>query len=123
MVESDELLLSSAPSSDDDKSARIFEAITPALNKLLNDVRRSFDYYESTVKKKPVQKILLSGGSSKIKNIDRFLSERLGIPVEINYPFKNISINSKNFDFDYLRANAVHFNVALGLALRKGEKA
>jgi type IV pilus assembly protein PilM len=123
MVESDELLLSSAPSSDDDKSSRIFEAITPALNKLLNDVRRSFDYYESTVKKKPVQKILLSGGSSKIKNIDRFLSERLGIPVEINYPFKNININSKNFDFDYLRANAVHFNVALGLALRKGDKA
>jgi type IV pilus assembly protein PilM len=122
VVESDEMLLSSVPSSDDDKSSRIFEAITPALNKLLNDIRRSFDYYESTVKKKPVQKILLSGGSSKIKNIDRFLSERLGIPVEINYPFKNININSKNFDFDYLRANAVHFNVALGLALRKGEK-
>jgi len=122
MVESEELLLSSMPSGEDDKSSRIFEAITPALNKLLNDIRRSFDYYESTVKRKPVQKILLSGGSSKIKNIDRFLSERLGIPVEINYPFKNINISSKSFDFDYLRANAVHFNVALGLALRKGEK-
>lgn len=121
MVESEALLLTSVPSGDDDKSSRIFEAITPALNKLLNDIRRSFDYYESTVKRKPVQKIMLSGGSSKIKNIDRFLSERLGIPVEINYPFKNININSKNFDFDYLRANAVHFNVALGLALRKGE--
>ncbi|HRU38954.1 MAG TPA: type IV pilus assembly protein PilM [Candidatus Goldiibacteriota bacterium] len=121
MVESDELLLSAAPSADD-KSSKIFEAITPSLNKLLNDIRRAFDYYESTQKKKPVQKILLSGGSSKIKNIDRFLSERLGIPVEINYPFKNISINSKNFDFDYLRANAVQFNVALGLALRMGGK-
>lgn len=118
MVESEEFLLSTLPTSDDAKSTRIFEAITPALNKLLMDIRRSFDYYESTVKKRPVQKILLSGGSSKIKNIDRFLSERLGIPVEINYPFKNININSKNFDFDYLRANAVHFNVALGLALR-----
>ncbi len=118
MVESEELLLSTMPTSDDARSTRIFEAITPSLNKLLNDIRRSFDYYESTVKKKSVQKILLSGGSSKIKNIDRFLSERLGIPVEINYPFKNININSKNFDFDYLRANAVHFNVALGLALR-----
>ena len=118
MVESDELLLSAIPSEEDDTSAKIFEAITPALNKMLNDIRRSFDYYEGTVKRKPVQKILLSGGSSKIKNIDRFLSERLGIPVEINYPFKNINISSKNFDFDYLRANAVHFNVALGLALR-----
>lgn len=119
VVESEALLLNSMPTSDDDKSSRIFEAITPALNKLLNDVRRAFDYYESTVKRKPVQKILLSGGTSKIKNIDRFLSERLGMPVEINYPFKNINISSKNFDFDYLRANAVHFNVALGLALRK----
>jgi len=122
MVESDELLLTTTPSAEDDKAARIFEAITPALNKLLNDIKRSFDFYESTAKKKPVQKILLSGGSSKIKNIDRFLSERLAIPVEINYPFKNININSKNFDLDYLRANAVFFNVALGLALRKEEK-
>jgi len=122
MVESEELLLSSMPGGEDDKSSRIFEAITPALNKMLNDIRRAFDYYESTVKRKPVQKILLSGGTSKIKNIDRFLSERLGIPVEINYPFKNINISSKNFDFDYLRANAVHFNVALGLALRSAEK-
>src|ERR1035437_3939018 len=80
VVESEALLLNSMPSSDDDKSSRIFEAITTALNKLLNDVRRSFDYYESTVKRKPVQKILLSGGTSKIKNIDRFLSERLGMP-------------------------------------------
>ncbi len=122
MVESDELLLSTSPSADDEKSARIFEAITPTLNKLLNDIKRSFGYYENTVKRKSVQKILLSGGSSKIKNIDRFLSERLGIPVEINYPFKNININAKKFDLDYLRANAVFFNVALGLALRRGEK-
>lgn len=122
MVESEELLLSSSPSAEDEKAARIFEAITPTLNKLLNDIKRSFDYYEGTVKRKSVQKILLNGGSSKIKNIDRFLSERLGIPVEINYPFKNININAKNFDLDYLRANAVFFNVALGLALRRGEK-
>lgn len=122
IVENEELLLSPVPTFDDAKSTRIFEAITPVLNKLLNDIRRSFDYYESAVKKRPVQKILLSGGSSKIKNIDRFLSERLGIPVEINYPFKNININSKNFDLDYLRSNAVHFNVALGLALRIGSE-
>ncbi len=122
MVESEELLLSSMPTGEDDKSSRIFEAITPALNKLLNDIKRSFDYYESTVKRKGVQKILISGGSSKIKNIDRFLSERLSIPVEINYPFKNVNISTKNFDLDYLRANAVHFNIALGLALRGGAK-
>ncbi len=122
MVESEELLLSSMPTGEDDKSSRIFEAITPALNKLLNDIKRSFDYYESTVKRKGVQKILMSGGSSKIKNIDRFLSERLSIPVEINYPFKNVNISTKNFDLDYLRANAVHFNIALGLALRSGAK-
>ncbi len=118
IVEGDDLLLS-APSESDRESTKIHEAITPALNKLMNDIKRSFDFYESTGKKRNVQKILLSGGSSKIRNIDRFLSERLGIPVEINYPFKNINISSKSFDFDYLRSNAVHFNVALGLALRK----
>lgn len=118
IVEGDDLLLS-APSENDRDSTKIHEAITPSLNKLTNDIKRSFEFYESTGKKRSVQKILLSGGSSKIRNIDRFLSDRLGIPVELNYPFKNININAKNFDLDYLRTNAVQLNVALGLALRK----
>ena len=92
-----------------------------SLNKLFQEIRRGFEYYENNNKKQAgsVQKILLSGGSSRIQNIDKFLAEKLSIPVEINYPFKNVNIDSKNFDLDNLRLNAVQFNIALGLAIRK----
>jgi type IV pilus assembly protein PilM len=105
----------------DDKTARIGDAITPVLNKLLAEIRRSFDYYESSIRKKAVSRILLSGGAARLKNIDKFLSEKLNVPVEWNDPFKAIEISESLFDRDFIAANSPLFNVGLGLALRQVE--
>ena len=121
LVESEETLLDTVRDANDEKVIRINDAMKSSLNKLFQEIRRGFEYYENNNKKQAgsVQKILLSGGSSRIQNIDKFLAEKLSIPVEINYPFKNVNIDSKNFDLDNLRLNAVQFNIALGLAIRK----
>jgi len=102
------------------KSARIGDAITPVLNKLLAEIRRSFDYYESSIRKKPVSRIFLSGGTARLKNIDKYLAEKLNVPVEWNDPFKAIEI-SEAFDRDFVTAHAPLLNVGLGLALRQSE--
>jgi len=104
-----------------DQAARIGEAITPVLNKLVAEIRRSFDYYESSIRKTPVSRILLSGGTARLQNIDKFLSEKLNLPVEVNDPFKSIHIPEKLFDPQFIAANAQLFNIALGLALRQAE--
>ncbi len=41
---------------------------------------------------KNVEKIFITGGTSKIKNIENFLMEMLGIPVEILNPFSKIGL-------------------------------
>lgn len=123
LVEAEDILQINVAGDKEDKSQRIGEAVTPVLNKLLAEIRRSFDYYETTIRRKPISRILLSGGTSRLKNLDKYLSEKLNLPVELNDPFKNIRIEDRKFDRDFITANAQIFNVSLGLALRQAAAA
>ncbi len=116
LVESDDLSLLRMPNKED-RSIQIFEAISPTLNKLISEIRKFFDYYETLPKKKPIQKLLLSGGSAEIKNLEKYLQEKLGIPVEWNNPFKNI--DAPQDVVDTLSKKAALFPVVVGLAVRK----
>ena len=66
-----------------------------------------------------IDQIILSGGCARISNLDGFLKERLNMEVEINDPFRNIEINAKKFDPQYISENAPLAAVGIGLALRK----
>ena len=116
-VESDEILLTRMPDKDD-RSMAISEAVTPVLNKMLSEFRRSFDFYENSIKKRPISKVILSGGGARLRNIEKFFADKLGVPTEIADPFKNIEI-PKGFDADAIRAAAPALMVSVGLALRK----
>ncbi len=119
-VESEDLLQIEG-SDQDNRTARIGEAITPVLNKLLAEIRRSFDYYESSIRKKAVSRILLSGGTAHLKNLEKYLAEKMNVPVELNDPFKQVQVAERKFDLDFIREHAQEFNVGLGLALRQTE--
>lgn len=118
VIESDEITLTRMPDKDD-RSVRISEAITPVLNKMLSEIRRSFDFYENSIKKKPITKVILSGGSAKLKNLDRFLSDKLGVPVSVSDPFKTIQTSLKGIDLESLQDAAPMLAVGVGLALRR----
>ena len=118
VIESDEITLTRMPDKDD-RSVRISEAITPVLNKMLSEIRRSFDFYENSIKKKPISKVILSGGSARLKNLDRFLSDKLGVPVSVSDPFKVIQTSLKGIDLEALQEAAPMLAVGVGLALRR----
>lgn len=120
LVESEDIMQMEIPKKDD-KSNRIGEAITPVLNKLIAEIQRSFDYYESSIRKSAVTKIILSGGTAKLKNLDKYLAEKLAVTVELNDPFKKVMVSDKEFDVDYIAENAQLFNISVGLALRQME--
>ncbi|MEW6516943.1 MAG: type IV pilus assembly protein PilM [candidate division FCPU426 bacterium] len=120
LVESEDLLQMEI-SKKEDNATRIGEAISPVLNKLVAEIQRSFDYYESTIRKKPISRIVLSGGAARLKNLDKYLAEKFNLKVEINDPFKEILIPDKKFDLDFIQRNAQMFNIAVGLALRSPE--
>lgn len=119
-IESDEMLLTRMPDKDD-RSMAISEAVTPVLSKMLSEFRRSFDFYENSIKKRPVSKVLLCGGGARLKNIEKFFADKLGVPTEIADPFKRIEI-AKGLDAEGIRASAPALMVGIGLALRRGSK-
>jgi type IV pilus assembly protein PilM len=82
------------------------------------EVQKTFDFYRATSDTGQVQKILLSGGGSKLPGIADFLAERFGVAVEFLDPFRKIKINGRRYDPEYLSAVVPEMAVAVGLALR-----
>jgi type IV pilus assembly protein PilM len=84
------------------------------------EIQKTFDFYRATTEDNEtvVQKILISGGGSKLAGLAQELSQRLELPVEILDPFRNIKVDSKKFDPDYLSEIVPEMAVAVGLAIR-----
>ena len=65
-----------------------------------------------------IDRIILSGGSSRIAALASALGEATGVPVEISNPFRNITVPDSRFDPEYVEHLAPKMAVAVGLALR-----
>ena len=83
------------------------------------ELHRSLEFFRSTTSEDAIEKIVISGGCAKIKGLDRFLSDRLGLPVEVANPFRKLHCSEKIFDPEYLREVAPLAAVGVGLALRR----
>jgi len=87
------------------------------------EIHRSLDFYNSTAEDNKISRIYLSGGGSKVSMLLETLTHRLGLPVELLNPLKNIKYNEKEFDPEYLQEIAPLVAVAAGLAMRRlGDK-
>lgn len=64
---------------EDDKL--VAERTTLAANAIVKELGRTF-YSFKTWDKRPLSKIIVSGGTSKLQNFDHFLSEQLEVPVQ-----------------------------------------
>ncbi|MBI5078458.1 pilus assembly protein PilM [Candidatus Saganbacteria bacterium] len=53
----------------------------PVLEKIQNEIARTFEYYKGQTGEASVDKIILTGGGSQTKHLKEFLSDGLGIPV------------------------------------------
>lgn len=84
------------------------------------EISKTFDFYRATAEDNDaaVQRILISGGGSKLKGLPEFLSNRFEMPVELLDPFRRISVDARRFDPDYMREVVPEMAVAVGLALR-----
>jgi type IV pilus assembly protein PilM len=101
----------------------IEEVMADAVDNLVNEVQRSLDFYSANSSEARVTKIYLAGGMSASNRVVSAMEERLGVAVERINPFRNLKINDKQFDMEYLDAIGPMFSVAAGLAMRKvGDK-
>lgn len=99
-----------------EKIAKISDVTKEILESFLKEIRYSFDFHQSQAKGKAIEKIYLSGGTSLLKEVDKFLSAELGVPVEIWNPLKLLPAPKELID--KWQAASSMFPVSLGLAYK-----
>lgn len=101
----------------------VANTITTVLGELSHEINKMFhDFIKST--EKNINRVILSGGCARIPGIEKILTENFDIPTEIIDPYKNIKINPKIFDPQYIQDMAPLAAISIGLAMRRlGDKA
>jgi len=84
-----------------------------------SEIQRSLDFFFANSPESRLSRIFLSGGTAKIPSLYRIIEQKLGVPVEIINPFKNIEVDGNRFNLEYLRDVAPMAAVATGLSLRR----
>ena len=87
---------------------------------LAAEVQRTLDFFynQTLADGQQIDRMLVAGGCSKVNGLIPYLAERFELQVEPFNPFRNITINSKKFDENYIQEFAPDMAVAVGLALR-----
>jgi type IV pilus assembly protein PilM len=102
---------------------KLEEVIAQSTDVMAQEVQRSLDFFSATSSDEKVQSLFITGGVSKASGVKVALEERLGIPVTLLDPFRELVVSEKEFDPEYLQEMAPFFSVAVGLAMRRlGDK-
>lgn len=110
-------------SNKDDRRADLEEIFTNVISGWGQEIKRALDFLSSTYPDESIEKLYLSGGSSRIPGFRKYLELETELPVEELNPFANLQINEKVFDPAYLSYMGPQAAVAVGLALRSiGDK-
>jgi len=87
----------------------------------VQEIRRTLDFFLSTMVNENVERIYLSGGSARTPGLLPLLEKQMDIPVEMINAFNNIQWDDHVFDPEYMAYISPQVAVAVGLALRRAE--
>jgi hypothetical protein len=87
----------------------------PFLEKLLSEIRTSFDFYMTEFQIPKVEKIIMSGGGAKLKGLREFMAGDLGVEIELADPFQSADFAGR-ISKDDVADVASAFVMPLGLA-------
>ena len=99
-----------------------FEEAQPVLHavteNVLLEIQKTFDFFKATASSDQIDRIMLSGGASRVDGFREMVQERFNAPVEEFDPFRAVTWDAKKLggESSELAATAA---VAVGLALRK----
>jgi type IV pilus assembly protein PilM len=96
----------------------IEEIFSSNVTRWAQEIKRALDFVTTTYSDTKVGDILLSGGSSLLPGLGKYIAMETGLNVEMLNPFANLEIKEKMFDTTYLNYMAPTATIAVGLALR-----
>lgn len=100
----------------EDHKAEILDAVASVAEDLGNEIRLSFDYFESQFEEE-VQQVKVSGGGARLGGLDQILQGVFGKPTGFWDPMGGVVL-PEGAAGDLLRNNAAQFAIAVGLAAR-----
>ena len=99
-----------------------FEEVRPVLHavtdNVLLEIQKTFDFFKATASSDQIDRIVISGGASRVDGFREMLLDRFGVPVEDFDPFRSIGWEPKKLGVDAGEV-APTAAVAVGLALRR----
>jgi hypothetical protein len=99
-------------------AATLYSLIQPSLEELSNEVRRSIEFHLGRYPDSTISRLILLGGGAKLRNLDVFFTQTLGVPTVVGNPFSHIKVQTPSLPPEYATDNGPLCAVALGLALR-----
>jgi type IV pilus assembly protein PilM len=95
----------------------------PILEELIREIKRTINYYQSLFAEGAsegiIHGLLLSGGTARMRNLDRYLEDRIQIPVQAVDVFSNRYMNVPTRMAELLGNDSASLAVAIGLGLRE----
>jgi type IV pilus assembly protein PilM len=99
------------------------EEVTPVLHAMtenvLLEIQKTFDFYKASASSDRIDRIVLSGGASRVDGFEAALAERFNTPVEKFDPFKKITFEPHKLGIEDPEGVGPAAAVAVGLALRR----
>jgi type IV pilus assembly protein PilM len=117
------VLLEGEPLPEDQAVLSIHEAMLPVLTDLATELRRSLDYFQTRWRESRIGRVILSGGTARLSNLDRFLSLELGIETVVGDPFASCTVPESALNAENRRQLAPSMAAAVGLAMRGAAEA
>ncbi|NQT49332.1 type IV pilus assembly protein PilM [Candidatus Kuenenbacteria bacterium] len=87
---------------------------------LTTEVHRAIEFHKAVSIGDKITKAYLYGGGSNMTTLREQIAQRLKIPVELGQPIQGIEITHGLANKEIVKAKAIEFGVAIGLAMRKG---
>ncbi len=99
-------------------AAALYGLISPSLEELAGEVRRSLEFHLGRYPDATISRLVLLGGGARLRNLDVFLTQMIGVPTAVANPFAHITVQTPKLAPGYASDNGPLCAVALGLALR-----
>ncbi len=107
---------------DESQDIMVQDVLKIARESIASEIMKSISLYRSATEDAPINRLVISGGTSLLKGLDQHLKGVLNIPVNVLNPFEHVEIHGKSIDEDLLNESAPIFAVAFGLALRRDKE-
>ena len=102
---------------------KCWRVVQPLLDELIREIRRSILFYQSQFPEGSadagVDKIVVTGGTARIPGLGTYISNKLGINVEVAHVFEQKAIKTEAVNKDFIDEHGSVLAVSTGLALKE----